>query len=51
MKKTMLTLLTLVLLAVEVLDGGGNAFDAAVAALLVLNVTHGEAASFLASRR
>ncbi len=29
-----------------VLDKGGNAFDAAVAALLMLNVTHGEAASF-----
>jgi gamma-glutamyltranspeptidase / glutathione hydrolase len=29
-----------------VLDRGGNAFDAAVAALLMLNVTHGEAASF-----
>jgi gamma-glutamyltranspeptidase/glutathione hydrolase len=32
--------------AMAVLDGGGNAFDAAAAALLVLNVTHGEAASF-----
>ena len=32
--------------AVEVLETGGNACDAAVAALLVLNVTHGEAASF-----
>ncbi len=32
--------------AVEVLEAGGNACDAAVAALLVLNVTHGEAASF-----
>jgi gamma-glutamyltranspeptidase/glutathione hydrolase len=32
--------------AVAVLDQGGNAFDAAAAALLVLNVTHGEAASF-----
>jgi gamma-glutamyltranspeptidase/glutathione hydrolase len=32
--------------AVDVLDRGGNAFDAAVAALLMLNVTHGEAASF-----
>lgn len=29
-----------------VLAGGGNACDAAVAALLMLNVTHGEAASF-----
>ena len=32
--------------AVDVLDRGGNAFDAAVSALLMLNVTHGEAASF-----
>jgi gamma-glutamyltranspeptidase/glutathione hydrolase len=32
--------------AVEVLEKGGNAFDAAVAALLMLNVTFGEAASF-----
>lgn len=32
--------------AVDVLDKGGNAFDAAVAALLMLNVTFGEAASF-----
>ncbi len=32
--------------AVSVLDRGGNAFDAAVSALLMLNVTHGEAASF-----
>jgi gamma-glutamyltranspeptidase/glutathione hydrolase len=32
--------------AEDVLDRGGNAFDAAVAALLMLNVTHGEAASF-----
>ena len=32
--------------AMAVLDAGGNAFDAAAAALLVLNVTHGEAASF-----
>lgn len=32
--------------AADVLDTGGNAFDAAVAALLVLNVTFGEAASF-----
>lgn len=32
--------------AMQVLDNGGNAFDAAVAALLVLNVTNGEAASF-----
>lgn len=32
--------------AVEVLAGGGNACDAAVAALLVVNVTHGVAASF-----
>ena len=30
----------------RVLDQGGNAFDAAVAGLLVLNVTYGEAASF-----
>ncbi len=32
--------------AADILDAGGNAFDAAVAALLVLNVTFGEAASF-----
>ncbi|MCJ7622535.1 MAG: gamma-glutamyltransferase [Anaerolineaceae bacterium] len=32
--------------AVDVLEKGGNAFDAAVAALLMLNVTFGEAASF-----
>ncbi len=32
--------------AMAVLDAGGNAFDAAAAALLVINVTHGEAASF-----
>ncbi|MDF3818744.1 gamma-glutamyltransferase family protein [Leptospira sp. 96542] len=32
--------------ALEVLEAGGNAFDASVAALLVLNVTNGEAASF-----
>ncbi len=32
--------------AIDVLDRGGNAFDAAVSALLMLNVTHGEAASF-----
>ncbi len=32
--------------AVQVLEQGGNAFDAAAAALLVINVTHGEAASF-----
>jgi gamma-glutamyltranspeptidase/glutathione hydrolase len=30
----------------EILERGGNAFDAAVAGLLVLNVTFGEAASF-----
>ncbi|MBW2509138.1 MAG: gamma-glutamyltransferase, partial [Deltaproteobacteria bacterium] len=30
----------------RVLADGGNAFDAAVAGLLVLNVTYGEAASF-----
>jgi gamma-glutamyltranspeptidase/glutathione hydrolase len=30
----------------DVLAGGGNAFDAAVAGLLLLNVTYGEAASF-----
>ena len=30
----------------QVLEEGGNAFDAAVAGLLVLNVTYGEAASF-----
>ncbi len=32
--------------AADILDQGGNAFDAAAAALLMLNVTHGEAASF-----
>lgn len=32
--------------AMEILDNGGNAFDAAVAALLTINVTFGEAASF-----
>jgi gamma-glutamyltranspeptidase/glutathione hydrolase len=32
--------------ALDVLQKGGNACDAAVAALLMLNVTHGEAASF-----
>jgi gamma-glutamyltranspeptidase/glutathione hydrolase len=32
--------------AMEVLDQGGNAFDAAAAALLALNVTHDEASSF-----
>ena len=32
--------------ALDVLERGGNACDAAVAALLMLNVTHGEAASF-----
>ncbi|MGM0432837.1 MAG: gamma-glutamyltransferase family protein [Spirochaetota bacterium] len=32
--------------AEQVLRNGGNAFDAAAAALLVLNVTYGEAASF-----
>ncbi|MBP7604276.1 MAG: gamma-glutamyltransferase [Spirochaetes bacterium] len=32
--------------ALDALDRGGNAVDAAVAALLVLNVTFGEAASF-----
>ena len=32
--------------AADILDAGGNAFDAAVAGLLVLNVTFGEAASF-----
>jgi gamma-glutamyltranspeptidase / glutathione hydrolase len=32
--------------AASVLKRGGNAFDAAVAALLVLNVTHSEASSF-----
>lgn len=32
--------------AIKVLESGGNAVDAAVAALLVLNVTNGEAASF-----
>ncbi len=33
--------------AVSILEQGGNACDAAVAALLALNVTHGEAASFV----
>lgn len=33
--------------ATDVLAKGGNACDAAVAALLMLNVTHGEAASFV----
>ncbi len=33
--------------AVAMLEKGGNACDAAVAALLALNVTHGEAASFV----
>lgn len=32
--------------AVDILERGGNAYDAAAAALLMLNVTHGEAASF-----
>jgi gamma-glutamyltranspeptidase/glutathione hydrolase len=32
--------------ALRVLERGGNACDAAVAALMMLNVTHGEAASF-----
>lgn len=32
--------------ASQVIESGGNACDAAVAALLMLNVTHGEAASF-----
>jgi gamma-glutamyltranspeptidase / glutathione hydrolase len=32
--------------AIATLEAGGNAFDAAVAALLMLNVTAGEAASF-----
>ncbi|TGL75038.1 gamma-glutamyltransferase family protein [Leptospira jelokensis] len=32
--------------AIKVLEEGGNAVDAAIAALLVLNVTNGEAASF-----
>lgn len=32
--------------ALDVLARGGNAFDAAVSALLALNVTHGEAAGF-----
>jgi gamma-glutamyltranspeptidase/glutathione hydrolase len=32
--------------AIEVLDNGGNAYDAAVASLLVLNVTNGVHASF-----
>ncbi|MEO1436638.1 MAG: gamma-glutamyltransferase [Bacteroidota bacterium] len=32
--------------AVEVLENGGNAVDAAVAAVLMLNITFGEAASF-----
>lgn len=33
--------------ALGVLERGGNACDAAVAALLMINVTHGEAASFV----
>ncbi len=33
--------------AVSILEQGGNACDAAVAALLTINVTHGEAASFV----
>jgi gamma-glutamyltranspeptidase / glutathione hydrolase len=33
--------------ALEMLRNGGNACDAAVAALLALNVTHGEASSFV----
>ncbi len=32
--------------AAGILEQGGNAYDAAAAALLMLNVTHGEAASF-----
>ncbi|ERJ13151.1 gamma-glutamyltransferase family protein [Haloplasma contractile] len=32
--------------AMEIMENGGNAFDAAAASLLVLNVTYGEAASF-----
>jgi gamma-glutamyltranspeptidase/glutathione hydrolase len=32
--------------AMDILDGGGNAFDAGMAALLALNVTYPEAASF-----
>jgi gamma-glutamyltranspeptidase/glutathione hydrolase len=32
--------------AIDILEKGGNAFDAASAALLALNVTYGEAASF-----
>jgi len=32
--------------AIKVMEDGGNAFDAAAAALLVLNVTYSEAASF-----
>lgn len=32
--------------AMEVLNDGGSACDAAIAALLVINVTHGEAAAF-----
>jgi gamma-glutamyltranspeptidase/glutathione hydrolase len=32
--------------AIDILENGGNAFDAASAALLSLNVTYGEAASF-----
>jgi gamma-glutamyltranspeptidase/glutathione hydrolase len=32
--------------AMDVMNNGGNAFDAAAAALLVINVTYGEAASF-----
>ncbi len=32
--------------AIDVLERGGNACDAAIAAVLMINVTHGEAASF-----
>ncbi len=32
--------------AMDVMDSGGNAYDAMAASLLTLNVTHGEAASF-----
>ncbi|MBN1313406.1 MAG: gamma-glutamyltransferase, partial [Anaerolineae bacterium] len=32
--------------AIDILEQGGNAYDATTAALLMLNVTHGEAASF-----
>ena len=32
--------------AMDVLGNGGSACDAAIAALLVINVTHGEAAAF-----